>query len=93
MKLLLLLAVVAVLWWLRRLAQVGQLARQMRQSANQKAATSRLAPRPMLRCMVCGTQVPADEALQDARGAYCCAEHQRQAAASPLSEVSEEGKA
>lgn len=80
MKLLVLLAVVAVvagLWWLRRLAQVGRLARQLRQM---REAPPRPAPQPMLRCLVCGTQTPASEALQDARGAYCCAAHQAQAA-------------
>lgn len=77
MKLLVLLAVVAGLWWLRRLAQVGRLARQLRQM---REAPPRPAPQPMLRCLVCGTQTPASEALQDARGAYCCAAHQAQAA-------------
>lgn len=77
MKLLVLLAVVAGLWWLRRLAQVGRLARQLRQM---REASPRPAPQPMLRCLVCGTQTPASEALQDARGAYCCAAHQAQAA-------------
>ena len=77
MKLLVLLAVVAGLWWLRRLAQVGRLARQLRQM---REAPPRPAPQPMLRCRVCGTQTPASEALQDARGAYCCAAHQAQAA-------------
>lgn len=81
MKLLVLLAVVAGLWWLRRLAQVGRLARQLRQMRQvSREAPPRPAPQPMLRCLVCGTQTPASEALQDARGTYCCAAHQTKAA-------------
>lgn len=81
MKLLVLLAVVAGLWWLRRLAQVGRLARQLQQMRQvSREAPPRPAAQPMLRCLVCGTQTPASEALQDARGAYCCAAHQAQAA-------------
>ena len=81
MKLLVLLAVVVGLWWLRRLAQVGCLARQLRQMRQvSREAPPRPAPQPMLRCLVCGTQTPASEALQDARGAYCCAAHQAKAA-------------
>jgi uncharacterized protein len=33
----------------------------------------------MLRCGVCGTHVPDTEALAGQRGAYCSAEHRRQA--------------
>ena len=76
MKLLVLLAVVAGLWWLRRLAQVRE-------------APPRPAPQPMLRCLVCGTQTPASEALQDARGAYCCAAHQAKAEQDALSRPGE----
>ena len=79
MKLLVLLAVVAGLWWLRRLAQVGRLARGVGYVLK-PVEPPRPAPQPMLRCLVCGTQTPASEALQDARGAYCCAAHQAKAA-------------
>ena len=90
MKLLVLLAVVAGLWWLRRLAQVGRLARQLRQMRQvSREAPPRPAPQPMLRCLVCGTQTPASEALQDARGAYCCAAHQAMAAQDALSRTGE----
>lgn len=90
MKLLVLLAVVAGLWWLRRLAQVGGLARQLRQMRQvSREAPPRPAPQPMLRCLVCGTQTPASEALQDARGAYCCAAHQAKAAQDASSRTGE----
>ncbi len=90
MKLLVLLAVVAGLWWLRRLAQVGRLARQLRQMRQvSREAPPRPAPQPMLRCLVCGTQTPASEALQDARGAYCCAAHQAKAAQDASSRTGE----
>ena len=90
MKLLVLLAVVAGLWWLRRLAQVGRLAKQLRQMRQvSREAPPRPAPQPMLRCLVCGTQTPASEALQDARGAYCCAAHQAKAAQDALSRTGE----
>ena len=90
MKLLVLLAVVAGLWWLRRLTQVGRLARQLRQMRQvSREAPPRPAPQPMLRCLVCGTQTPASEALQDARGAYCCAAHQAKAARDALSRPGE----
>ena len=73
MKLLVLLAVVAGLWWLRRLAQAGR--------PRHPVQRVRPVPQPMLRCQVCGTQVPAAECLQDAGGAYCCVAHQQQAQA------------
>ena len=76
MKLLVLLAVAAGLWWLRRLAQAGR----PRRPVARMTPAAPAAPSPMLRCVVCGTQVPAQEALRDARGVYCCAEHQRQPA-------------
>ena len=86
MKLLVLLAVVAGLWWLQRLAQVGRLARQLRQM---REAPPRPAPQPMLRCLVCGTQTPAREALPEARGAGCCAARPAKAAQDALSRPGE----
>lgn len=76
MKWFLLLAVLTALWMLRRMARAAL----ARQSAARMTPAAPAAPSPMLRCTACGTQVPAQEALRDARGVYCCAEHQRQPA-------------
>jgi len=36
-------------------------------------------PQPMLSCLVCGTHVPACDAVAGRRGSYCCAQHRREA--------------
>jgi uncharacterized protein len=36
-------------------------------------------PQPMLSCPVCGTHVPAGDAVAGRRGSYCCAQHRREA--------------
>jgi len=38
-----------------------------------------LPPRPMLRCPVCGTHVPACDAVTGLRASYCCVQHRREA--------------
>ena len=66
-----LVAVLIGLWWWK------QRARQPKPPATtQPGKTPQVT---MLKCGVCGVHVPDNEALAGQRGAYCGAEHRRQA--------------
>ena len=72
MKYLLVLAVVAIAFWLWRKAR--------RPGVGAKAAPA--APPPdmplaMARCAHCGLHLPAAEAIAGERGRYCCAAHRQ----------------
>jgi uncharacterized protein len=75
MKYLLVLAVVAVAFWVwrnNRLQNKGAAAKV----PTKKAAQDTLAqPQPMLQCATCGVHLPAGEALAGRQGSYCSAAH------------------
>ena len=68
-----LVAVLIGLWWWKQ---------RGKSKSPQANAASKPSPTPqvtMLKCGVCGVHVPDNEALAGQRGAYCGAEHRRQA--------------
>ncbi|MDR0273916.1 MAG: hypothetical protein LBI48_00950 [Burkholderiaceae bacterium] len=70
LALLLLMLVVVWLWRReRRIVPPGAAARRRPGSP----------PQPMLSCPVCGTHVPACDAVAGLRASYCCARHRREA--------------
>ena len=76
MKLLVILAAVALLVWLLR----GDRRRAVRQDkAGVASSTARVrGPEPMVSCSVCGLHLPATDALTGPDGRrFCCAEHRR----------------
>ena len=74
MKYLLVLAVVAVAFW------VWRSNRQADRDAAQRRAPAPTARTPvvMVACRTCGTHLAQDEALPGKQGQYCSAEHRRQ---------------
>jgi uncharacterized protein len=77
MKYLLVLAVVAVAFWIWR--NNRQNAQADKKVPFTKDKTSKLAqPQPMLQCAACGVHLPAADAIAGRRGSYCSAAHQKQ---------------
>jgi len=71
MKLLLVLAAVALLVWLLR----GDRRRAVERSRAPQAPSG---PERMVSCTACGLHLPAADAVVDVAGRpYCCAEHRR----------------
>lgn len=75
MKLLVILATVALFVWLLR----GDRRRAVRQAKTPTASAARVSgPEPMVRCVACGLHLPAAEAVTAPDGRqFCCAEHRR----------------
>lgn len=73
MKYLLVLAVVAVAFWIWRGKRRERIRAQQAHQAPHQAA----APQSMLRCARCGLHLPAAEALPGRRGHYCSAAHRQ----------------
>ncbi|MCZ2497818.1 hypothetical protein GN316_13725 [Xylophilus sp. Kf1] len=81
MKLLVILAAVALLVWLVR----GDRRRAVRKAPPPRPASDAsarmLGPEPMVRCAVCGLHLPATDAIAGPDGRqFCCSEHRRGAA-------------
>jgi uncharacterized protein len=77
MKYLLVLAVVAVAFWVWR--NNRQTTKADKKVPPTKDASSRLAqPQPMLQCATCGVHLPAADAITGRRGSYCSPAHQQQ---------------
>ncbi len=77
MKLLLVLATVALLVWLLRRDLGAARARAARPEAPARPA----GPEAMVQCATCGLHLPAGDALPapDGQRYYCCATHRQQA--------------
>ncbi len=73
MKLLVILATVALFVWLLR--------GDRRKAVSKRAAQQKVAgPERMVECAACGLHLPAVDALVDASGRnFCCADHRRHA--------------
>lgn len=74
MKYLLVLAVVAVAFWIWRQNRLSEQAAKQRQAP--KPAPG--APVVMVACRVCGTHLAQEEALPGRQGSYCSVEHRQQ---------------
>lgn len=75
MKLLVILATVALLVWLLR----GDRRRAVRQAKAADASAPKVSgPESMVSCALCGLHLPATDALAGPDGRqFCCAEHRR----------------
>jgi uncharacterized protein len=73
MKYLLVLAVVAVAFWVwRNNRQSAKVESKKPPPAHSNAV------QPMLQCAACGVHLPASDALVGRKGSYCSAAHQKQ---------------
>lgn len=71
--LVLLVVVLAAVWWIRAaLARSGRRADDAPRARRQPAA-----PERMLECTHCGILVPESEGVREAERFYCCADHRR----------------
>ena len=66
--LLLLLAILGAVWWLRRPRQ---------NVTSRHDATASTDPQEMTRCLACGLHLPRADAVSGAQGLYCCASHRQ----------------
>lgn len=73
MKILLVLAVVLVAFWIWRNNRLGQ-----RDESRPTATRAPQLPAIMVACAHCGMHLPDTEAVRGAQGVYCCHEHRRQ---------------
>jgi uncharacterized protein len=77
MKLLLLLAALALGLWLWRSGRGGSPDKSPRPSVKSDAAVTKA--QEMIPCALCRMHVPQAEAVAGTRGSYCCEQHRRQA--------------
>jgi uncharacterized protein len=75
MKYLLVLAVIAVAFWVWRNNRLQNKEGAVKASAKKTAQDTLAQPQPMLQCVVCGVHLPAGEALAGRQGSYCSAAH------------------
>ena len=79
MKYLLVVAVIAVAFWVwrnNRLQNKEDAANASAKASTKKTVQDTLAqPQPMLQCVACGVHLPAGEALTGRQGSYCSAAH------------------
>lgn len=69
-----LILILAVLWLLFALARyIQRLGRQRGENPEPPVKAGR-----MVQCDHCGTHVPAESAIVDESGTYCCEDHRRQ---------------
>jgi len=69
-----LILILAVLWLLFSLARyIQRLGRQRGGKPASPVKTGR-----MVQCNTCGTHLPAESAIVDESGTYCCEDHRRQ---------------
>jgi uncharacterized protein len=75
MKYLLVVAVVAVAFWLWRNNRQNAKVQQKKSAPAQPKAPQVGPPQPMLQCAACGVHLPATDAVVGKRGSYCTAAH------------------
>jgi uncharacterized protein len=76
-KYLLVLAIVAVAFWVWRNNRQNTKAESKKTPAPSSKSTA-VQPQPMLQCAACGVHLPAADALVGRKGSYCSAAHQKQ---------------
>jgi uncharacterized protein len=72
--LLVLLVVLAGVWWLRNMGR-GE---RFRTSSRPPQTTPDPAPHTMTQCLHCGLHLPREDAVQGQQGDYCSAAHRQQ---------------
>lgn len=75
MKYLLVLAVIAVAFWVWRNNRQQSKGDAAKAPAKKTAQDTLAQPQPMLQCATCGVHLPAGEALAGRQGSYCSAAH------------------
>jgi uncharacterized protein len=75
MKYLLVVAVLAVAFWLWRNNRQNAKAQQKKTVPKNTSTTTVGPPQPMLQCAACGVHLPATDAVVGKRGSYCTAAH------------------
>ena len=73
--LLVLLVVLAGVWWLRK---TGRGTRGTASSPSSSTATDTVAPQTMTQCLQCGVHLPRQDAIQGRLGHYCSPAHRQQ---------------
>lgn len=74
--LLVLLVVLAGVWWLRQTGRGGRLKSTWRQPNAKPAAQD--TTRPMTQCLQCGVHLPEEDAVRGHQGVYCSLAHRQQ---------------
>jgi uncharacterized protein len=75
MKYLLVLAVLAVAFWVWRNNRQSAKSDQNKPARNQPARAATAEPQAMLQCAACGVHLPSGEAVTGRQGSYCSAAH------------------
>jgi uncharacterized protein len=75
MKYLIVVAVLAVAFWLWRNNRQNAKVQQKKTAPDKANASNIGPPQPMLRCAACGVHVPATDAVVGKRGSYCSSAH------------------
>lgn len=75
MKYLLVVAVVAVAFWLWRNNRQNAKVQQKKPTSTPSNVTDIASPQPMLQCAACGVHLPASDAVVGKRGSYCTSAH------------------
>jgi uncharacterized protein len=78
MKYLLVLAVVAVAFWVWRNNRQNAKGESKKPPSAHPSKSTAVQPQPMLQCAACGVHLPAADALAGRKGSYCSAAHQKQ---------------
>ncbi len=73
--LLLLLILLAGVWWLR---QTGRTGRSGGTSRRKPPAAAESSTRPMTQCLQCGLHLPREDSVQGRQGDYCSPAHRQQ---------------
>lgn len=75
MKYLIVVAVLALAFWLWRHNRQNAKVQQKKSAPVQTKAPLVGPPQPMLQCAACGVHLPATDAVVGQRGSYCTAAH------------------
>ncbi len=75
MKYLIVVAIVAVAFWIWRKNRQNAQTQQTKPQPDKPNAPHTGPPQPMLRCAACGVHLPVTDAVVGKRGSYCCGAH------------------
>lgn len=78
MKYLIVLAVLAVAFWIWRSNRVGSQSQPVPKTTKAEPGSASTPVQTMLQCAHCGVHLPASDAVAGKQGRYCSAEHRAQ---------------